>query len=296
MESVQKYFDKLDTIRKCDQDIIYVNFDEVLSQYTFQFKGEKNVDLINNNKSKVRTTVGACITSEGEFLPPLVVSIYKQENKKVKKNPLKAMQKREYPRKYEGLRNQIRPFVLRFTPSGFNNEKLMIEWITKFLLPYAKTKAEEGSRTVFLLDAASFHISSNVKSLLKENNIDLAKVPAGCTDFLQPLDVCINKPLKDKVRQQYVKWLEENYGREESFMKAGYLKAPDPEIFLGWVIQAMSLIERNIKVNSSQVCGVAWGMHENVNLNQKLLKSFDDLVIMVSLLLIFPLLRFLPPP
>ena len=31
-------------------------------------------------------------------------------------------------------------------------------------------------------------------------------VPANCTDRLQPLDVCVNKPLKDHMKQSFVAW------------------------------------------------------------------------------------------
>ena len=31
-------------------------------------------------------------------------------------------------------------------------------------------------------------------------------VPANCTDRLQPLDVCVKKPLKDHMKQSFVAW------------------------------------------------------------------------------------------
>jgi hypothetical protein len=110
------------------------------------------------------------------------------------------------------------------------------------------------------------------------NEIEFVQVPAGCTDFLQPLDVCINKPLKDKVREFYVEWLMENYNTETFMTKGGYLRAPELDVYLGWVMKGLSLIENEVIKNSFHVCGVSWGIHENVNLNRKLKKFFDELV------------------
>jgi transposase len=87
---VKEYFTKLEEIRKKDQEILYINFDEVpfvydmMSDYTIHSKGEKRVELLTNNKAKVRMTVGLSITSEGQHLSPLIVSIYKQKMKKSK--------------------------------------------------------------------------------------------------------------------------------------------------------------------------------------------------------------------
>lgn len=41
---------------------------------------------------------------------------------------------------------------------------------------------------------------------LKENNIFYVKVPANCTDRLQPLDVSTNKPAKDFLRSKFQAW------------------------------------------------------------------------------------------
>ena len=104
--------------------------------------------------------------------------------------------------------------MMRFTPSGFSNEVLMIEWTEKVLLPFIKSKNEDEHVWVFVLDAASFHAGDNMRKLLKSSGVELIVIPGGCTDFLQPLDVSLNKPLKDRVRERYHFWLEKSYGKE----------------------------------------------------------------------------------
>ena len=42
--------------------------------------------------------------------------------------------------------------------------------------------------------------------MLEENNILYVIVPANCTDKLQPLDLSINKPAKDYMKQRFQEW------------------------------------------------------------------------------------------
>lgn len=43
-------------------------------------------------------------------------------------------------------------------------------------------------------------------SLLESRNILIAIVPANCTDRLQPLDVRVNKPVKDFLQSKFQSW------------------------------------------------------------------------------------------
>ena len=42
--------------------------------------------------------------------------------------------------------------------------------------------------------------TDNFKQTLQSNNIRFVAVPANCTDKLQPMDLAINKPLKDAMK------------------------------------------------------------------------------------------------
>ena len=46
--------------------------------------------------------------------------------------------------------------------------------------------------------------------LPKENTlVNRVNVPANCTDKLQPLDLSVNKPLKDEMKQRFQAWYAE---------------------------------------------------------------------------------------
>ena len=50
--------------------------------------------------------------------------------------------------------------------------------------------------------------------LLLENNILSVIVPSNCTDLLQPLDLSVNKPLKDHLRRSFQSWHSEQVSKQ----------------------------------------------------------------------------------
>jgi len=47
------------------------------------------------------------------------------------------------------------------------------------------------------------HKTNSVKKRCNEENTDIAIIPDGLTSVLQPLDVCLNKPFKDRLREKW---------------------------------------------------------------------------------------------
>ncbi|GIY32800.1 DDE-1 domain-containing protein [Caerostris darwini] len=60
------------------------------------------------------------------------------------------------------------------------------------------------------------HLKDNTKKLLTDRNADIAVIPSGLMPLVQPLDVCIIKPFKENLKQQWNMWLLEG---EETFSK-----------------------------------------------------------------------------
>ena len=56
--------------------------------------------------------------------------------------------------------------------------------------------------TLLVLDSFRVHTDVPFALLASENNINLAVIPGGCTSKVQPLNVSVNKPLKDVARHQ----------------------------------------------------------------------------------------------
>ena len=56
---------------------------------------------------------------------------------------------------------------------------------------------------MLVYDSFKGHLGESVKSKLHESGIDLAVIPGELTSICQPLDVSINKPLKDNFRKEW---------------------------------------------------------------------------------------------
>ena len=53
-----------------------------------------------------------------------------------------------------------------------------------------------------------------VQTLLEESHIFRVIVPTNCTDLLQPLDLSVNKPFKDKLRRGFSEWYTQEVAKQ----------------------------------------------------------------------------------
>jgi len=90
--------EKLERIQTENQDTLYINFDEtnlpfnLASQYTINTKGANQVPLLNHSRDTETCTVALVVTSDGDFLLPLVTFKYKSTD-------TAKEEKRTYPNK-----------------------------------------------------------------------------------------------------------------------------------------------------------------------------------------------------
>ena len=73
---------------------------------------------------------------------------------------------------------------------GWMDADLMLHWFKAIVLPYTK-----GRRTLLIIDSFSAHEDQDFISEVNKKNVDVLFVSGGCTSKVQPLDVCLNKPL-----------------------------------------------------------------------------------------------------
>ena len=64
-----------------------------------------------------------------------------------------------------------------------------------------------------IFDTFKGHTGSEMEYLLLENNIISAIVPNNCTNVLQPLDLSVNKSLKDHLRSKFQLWHSEQVSK-----------------------------------------------------------------------------------
>ena len=53
-----------------------------------------------------------------------------------------------------------------------------------------------------IYDEFKGHLTPDVFSLLEKNHIFVVKVPPNCTDRLQPMDLSVNKAIKEFLRKK----------------------------------------------------------------------------------------------
>ena len=75
------------------------------------------------------------------------------------------------------------------------NDCLFTRYITNYLIP-----AFGGRPTLFTLNLMGSHVTPSVLSLLRNRSSTPSLIPAGCTSLLQSLDVFVNKPWKELMR------------------------------------------------------------------------------------------------
>ena len=109
------------------------------------------------------------------------------------------------PKKLQKFKNITKPFCIRVSGNGWNNSNIMQEWIN--LILNEKLVQQQILPKILILDTAPCHTTAQVLSTLKKQDIFPCFIPGGTTSIFQPLDVSINKPVKDYVRKKYVEWL-----------------------------------------------------------------------------------------
>ena len=153
--------------------------------------GSKRVEVAAlSDKRQVTSTLA--ITMSGEFLPPQIL----YQGKTQRCHPAYA-----FPEGYD----------IWHTNNHWANGETVVRYITNIILPYVqKVKQEKclpaDQRALVIFDVFKGHKIEDVGTVLEENNLISVIVPSNCTDRLQPLDLSINKAMKDHLRASFRAW------------------------------------------------------------------------------------------
>ena len=242
---MKKYIEVFEDFESSRDDVIFLNLDEVpisfdlATDYSYSFQGEKEVAGLTHANNKTRATATLCISSDGQILPPLINFIYKYAADSARTNP----------KKFDEKMNITKPYMVRFSESGFNKDSHLKEYIDKVILPWRANMTKE---LVLLLDQAPCHISKDLTSYLDSIRMTYLFIPSGGTHIFQPLDVMINKPFKDKLREFYLSWLERQVSQEN----VKVVTPPQPAIILDWIVGGLKEIDSLLVQDSFKVTGV----------------------------------------
>jgi hypothetical protein len=113
---------------------------------------------------------------------------------------------------------------------------------------------------MLVLDAFKGHVTDSVKDQLRKMKTDLVVIPGGMTSVLQPMNVSINKSLKDRLRQQYLTWIADP-ARE--LTQTGKIKRAAPSEVTQWVLAAWKAIPESIIIRSFKKCCISNALNES---------------------------------
>ena len=112
------------------------------------------------------------------------------------------------------------------------DEGVMIAWVDEILKPYV-ANTPNYIIPLLILDSYRCHMMASVVTRIQELGIEVKHVPGGCTSLCQPVNVCFNKPFKDRVRRQWMSWMI-----SEGIIH-GTTSSPTRRDVAGWVDRAM---------------------------------------------------------
>ena len=101
------------------------------------------------------------------------------------------------------------------------NDDLTMNWVKRVLINFSFLKH------MLVWDSFKCHITENIKNQLKLCNIVMSVIPGGCTKYLQPLDVSINKPFKQSFHELYDMWFQKG---EFKYTTSGKIKVPTNKV------------------------------------------------------------------
>jgi len=164
----------------CNLDETPICF-EYLTGRTYSLKGLKTIwaKATKSGWSKRQATLVLCVFADGiARIPPVLIFHGKGSAR------MNAERQLYDPR-----------VSVEFNPTAYNNKQLFLKYIDQYLIPTLN-----GEPGLFVFDSAEFHKTTAVLERLQQHDIVPSIIPGGCTSLIQPLDISINKPLKEMIR------------------------------------------------------------------------------------------------
>jgi len=85
-----------------------------------------------------------------------------------------------------------------FNKRAWFNSGVMLSWLERVVLPRRK---DPNKRILLLIDCCSLHRTAEVRAFCLAHKIDVLFIPPNCTGLLQPMDIGINRIMKDYLRK-----------------------------------------------------------------------------------------------
>jgi hypothetical protein len=224
----QKHSYLLSQIGNADETPVYF---DMPPNYTVDDTGAKSVAVKTSGHEKMRATVMLVVLADGNKLP-----LYVFLNRK-------NMPKEQLPR---GI-------IVRCQPVGWMTSDLMKDW--SLVVVGNRRPGTLLRKEMLILDAFKGHLTPEVKATITGGSIntDLVVIPSGMTSQLKVLDVVVNKPFKDHLKQ----WL---LSGDHAFNPAGRIEKPRVTNLCQWILMIWQRISPEVYVKGYQKCCISNAM------------------------------------
>ena len=173
---------------------LIVNWDQTglkiipTGDWTMNRSGEKIVPIVGSDDKRQITAVLAA-TYTGKCLHPQLL--------------------------YQGTTHRCHPTIdfpegwdIWHSSNHWSNEDTMKRYLQKILLPFINEQRKalllkSSHRALVIFDGFKGQNTPDFTAILEQHNISIVKVPPNCTDKLQPLDVSVNKSMKNEMRGKF---------------------------------------------------------------------------------------------
>ena len=108
-----------------------------------------------------------------------------------------------------------------------------------------------------VLNAFRCHKTEQTKTTLHRLNTDLAMIPRGMTSLLQPLDVGVDEPFKDRLRQKWSALMLEGV---KSYTKTGRMRKVDLPTICSWIVEVWNELPNDIIKRAFLKCCISNSM------------------------------------
>jgi transposase-like protein len=207
------------------------------SNSTLNLMGGRTITVRATGNEKTRCTVSLTVCADGTKLKPMVIF------KGTRTGRIATRELSQSP-----YRNKL---VLTVQPNAWQDEENMNDWVDGVLVPHLQQRAA-GSPVKLFLDQFSAHETEGLKARMGELGVQLELIPAGCTWLLQPIDVGIGKPFKDRLRQKWWEWM---VGPAEV---DAIIPNPSRDEIQEWVSEVWDAMPQDVIVNSWKKTGFSW--------------------------------------
>ena len=218
-------------------------------QWTMHQAKAKVIPIVNSDDKRQITAVLAA-TMTGEYLHPQLI--------------------------FKGKTPRCHPAVtvpqgwdFWHSPNHWSTEDTMVRYLENVIFPFVDKKREElklekDHPALAIFDCFKGQTTQRIYNLLEAHNIRVVQIPVNCTDKLQPMDISINKPMKEDMRRRFHGWYAENVRKQlEEGIQVENVKVETPTSLIKnestkWMIQSWESVKQRpeIAINGFEKAGI----------------------------------------